>query len=291
MTALLASETPIAIDRAAAGDYVLRRRTSWSGRCFYRFPRPSVDERNVLNTLAALASLRILGIGVPEPSTTGEWLRSLQRDDGRYPTITTGWAALRSLDLLGMRPGHSPLPWLQYHAASLQPHGDLDWPNALRDTLRLAELLRLTGAAHISSLHQTLTGLLDSARDPLGGWARPGADLETTAIALRLIRLTGLPLFYPADVISLLRDSEDPRLGFRVCPSTRATSVDALWGGLDMAHALRVSPRYPAAIGESLALLQRPDGGLGPRRYAMSTLRDTWRGLAAASLLDHLPEE
>jgi hypothetical protein len=74
-------------------------------------------------------------------------------------------------------------------------------------------------------------------------------------------------------------------------PRAGMTSAGALWGGVKLARAAGVVLRYPYAIAASLALLQRPDGGLGARHRAISTLRDTWLGLQAARVLEELQEE
>jgi hypothetical protein len=50
-------------------------------------------------------------------------------------------------------------------------------------------------------------------------------------------------------------------------------------------------PRYLGAIEQQVALLQRPDGGLGARHRAISALQTTWLGLEAAALLERLREE
>lgn len=79
-------------------------------------------------------------------------------------------------------------------------------------------------------------------------------------------------------------------VGMRLRPDTQSTTVGALWGGLHLARVLGVVPRFPAAVAENLGLLQRADRGLGARHRAVATLRDTWRGLEAARLLDELSE-
>jgi hypothetical protein len=64
-----------------------------------------------------------------------------------------------------------------------------------------------------------------------------------------------------------------------------------LWGGLELARALGLSPSYRRAIADSLSLLQRPYGGQGARHRAFATVRDTWLGLQPAQLLEHIQEE
>ena len=68
----------VLIDREAAGRYVLSRRTAEGGYCFYRTPQWGVEEPNAPDTLAALGSLRLLGIAAPAPQATGRWVHALQ---------------------------------------------------------------------------------------------------------------------------------------------------------------------------------------------------------------------
>ena len=281
------------IDREAAGRYVLSRRTAEGGYCFYRTPQWGVEEPNAPDTLAALGSLRLLGIAAPAPQATGRWVRALQSRNGSYSTLTIGWAAVRALDLLGLEPDHSPLGWLSsWVPVVLRSHGRREWRGALLDALRLLELSRLLGVVLDGNQRRALTRLLAAAADgEVGRWARPGADLETTAVAVRVIELGDVASAGAAATEELLRSCEDPVLGLRLAPDAAATSVGALWGGLAIARARELRLRYPQAIGHSIGLLQRPNGGLGARDRAIPTLRDTWLGLRAARLLDPRQEK
>jgi len=279
----------VSLDREAAGRYVLGRRTPSGGYSFYRTPEWGVEEPNAPDTLAALECLRLLEIPVPEPELTGAWLRTLQNDDGGYPTLTIGWATLRALAILGDKPDRSPASWLAVHERALSRRNRArDFAGALREALHLLELRRLGAAVPAGSGSGPFAGLLEEARDPRGGWARPGADLETTAIAVSITGPTELSSQQRWVTEDFLRRVEDPVLGLRLSPGAAATWVGALWGGLELARGLRLRPSYPGAVAENLTILQRADGGLGARHFAISTLRDTWRGLDAVCLLDHL---
>jgi Prenyltransferase and squalene oxidase repeat len=276
----------------AVTEYVLGRRTPEGGYCYYRTPGWGVEEPNAPDTLAALECLRILGIKPPGPVATGDWLRGLQADDGGYATLTIGWAALRALDVLGLARGRSPEAWLERWAGQLLGwHGPREWRGALGDVLHLLELLGLAGRDLSSDERDRLAGMLDAGSDERGGWARPGGDLETTAVAVRVIELAGLPRARWGAAAGFLRRCESEALGLVLAPGAGMTSAGALWGGLKLARAAGVGLRHPGAIAASLALLQRPDGGLGARHWAISTLRDTWLGLQAARVLEELQEE
>jgi hypothetical protein len=268
---------------------VLGRRTPEGGYCFYRTPEWGVEEPNASDTLAALEALRILGVAPPEPEVTGRWLQALQDEDGGYPSLRIGWAALRAIALLGMQPAHPPTKWVAHRAKLLlRGNGPRDWRGALGNALHLVELLSLTSSNPDTEERRALTRLLDRSSDPNGGWTRPGADLEATAVALRLVRLARLSRHVEPNVAEYLRRCEDGVLGLRLTPNTVSTSVGALWGGLYIAHALGLYLSYPGEIRKSLMLLQRPDGGLGTRHRAITHLQDTWLGLEAACMLDDL---
>lgn len=281
-----------ALDCGAVTEYVLGRRTPEGGYCYYRTPGWGVEEPNSPDTLAALECLRILAVDPPGPVATGGWLRGLQADDGGYATLTIGWGALRALDVLGLAPSCSPEAWLERWAGQLLGwRGSREWRGTLVDVLHLVELLALADGDLGFDESDRLTRLLEAASDERGGWARPGADLETTAVAVRLIELAGLPRGKWGAAAEFLRRCESKALGLVLSPSAGMTSAGALWGGLQLARAAGVMLRYPNAIAASLALLQRPDGGLGARHRAISTLRDTWLGVQAARVLEALQEE
>jgi hypothetical protein len=307
-----ADASRVAFDRAAMARYVLSRRTPEGGYCYYRTPAWGVEEPDAPDTLAALMALRLLGVPPPEPAATARFLRSLQERDGGFPTLTIGWAALRGLDVLGFSPDRSPLAWLdRWHAVLLGPPraggargaggppgsgepgpGEArTWAVLLRDVLHLMELRRLDGSFPDDPGRAATRELLAEAADPSGGWARPEADLETTGRATRLAMAAGLARDELEGAADLLGRCEDPVLGLRLTPGTGATASGALWGGLVVAAALDARLRYPDAVAASLVELQRPDGGLGRRHRAISTLDDTWRGLEAAALFDQLEEE
>lgn len=281
------------MDREAAGRYVLGRHDPGSGYCFYRTPEWGVEEPDAPDTLAALRTLGLLSLAVPEPQATVDWLRSLQEGDGSFPTLTIGWATLCALAELGTVPCRPPAPvWLNERQKVLDTGGSRDWAGTLRDALHLLEILRLANA---SPEPATARRLLERAGEAGGGWARPGAELETTAVALLVAGLAGVDDAgvddgvdneVSSNVGAFLRRCEDPVLGLRMSPGAAASTVGALWGGAVIADRLGLRLSYPEQVAAGLALAQRPDGGLGPRDLAISTLQDTWLGVAADRLLD-----
>jgi len=283
---------PGSLDRAAIGRYVLGRRTPEGGYCFYRTPQWAVEEPNAPDTLAALESLRLLDADIPVPQQTGDWLRGLQDERGGYPTLTIGWAALRALDILTAEPKFSPDQWLGARlGAFCDCDGPRDWRAAIVDAVHLCEVMLLRDSVFHGSVRDNIEALLDAARATDGGWASPGADLETTAMGLRLARLVN-PDWRPDPRLStFLASCEDELVGLRLAPDARTTSVGALWGGLALASALHRRLRYLDAIEQQLVLLQRADGGLGARHRAISALQATWLGLEAMALLNRLREE
>jgi hypothetical protein len=280
------------LDRRAIRRYVLGRRTPEGGYCFYRTPQWAVEEPNAPDTLAALESLKLLNVAIPEPRQTGDWLRGLQSKSGGYPTLTIGWAALRALEVLAVEPKFSPGQWLRGRLeAFCRCDGPRDWRAAIIDAVHLCDLMRRRHNAIRGPERDSFAALLDEARASDGGWASPGADLETTAMGLRLAELLN-PQWCPDPLLAIfLGRCEDELLGLRLAPGARSTSVGALWGGLALSYALHRRLHHLGAIERQLVLLQRPDGGLGARHRAISALQATWLGLEAADLLNRLREE
>lgn len=280
------------LDRVAIGRYVLGRRTPEGGYCFYRTPQWAVEEPNAPDTLAALESLKLIEVDIPAPRQTGDWLRGLQDEVGGYPTLTIGWAALRALDVLAVEPKFCPDEWLRGRLGGFcDCDGPRDWRAAIIDAVHLCELMRLRHSLLREPARESIAVLLDTARAADGGWASPGGDLETTAIALRLAQLVN-PRWRPDfRLATFLGRCEDELVGLRLAPDAGTTSAGALWGGLALGHVLGRRLQYLGAIEQQLVLLQRPDGGLGARHRSISTLRTTWLGLEAVALLDRLREE
>lgn len=278
------------VDRGAAARYVLGRRTPDGGYSFYRTPSWGVEEPNAPDTLAALESLRVVGVDVPEPRETTGWLRSLQDHEGGFATLTIGWAALRALDVLRATPPLSPEGWLHRVVETVsRPDVERSWRGALVDALHLLEIdeLAFVGRPLATSF---VAGLLEAAREPDGGWARPGADLATTAVAMRLAHLAHLDAGEQDVAARYVQRCEDASLGLRLSPDAAATSAGALCGGLTILGSTGLSGRFLGAVARQLVLLQGSDGGFAARHRGLSTLQDTWRGLEAARLLEELLE-
>ncbi|MDA8290067.1 MAG: hypothetical protein M0Z33_00050, partial [Actinomycetota bacterium] len=284
-TQACAPETTPVLDTVAATRYVLGRRTASAGYSFYRTPEWGVDEPSAPDTLAAVESLRILRTEPPGAEATVAWLRGLQEDDGSYPTLTIAWAAIRALVLLGASPARPVGEYLERVSRPvLARRSSADWTSALRDAARVMELAGLGYAPLGASGSWSCAELLGAARDPRGGWASPGADVVSTAHALRIAALAGFDVLEESGSGRLLGRCEDPRVGVRLSPRSGATSAGALLAGLEIGRAGRRAPRFPGAVAASLVLMQRPDGGIGSRHRAISTLADTWDGLRVMEL-------
>jgi hypothetical protein len=194
--------------------------------------------------------------------------------------------------VLTAEPKFSPDPWLRGRLeAFCRCDGPRDWRAAVIDAVHLCELIQLRHNTIRRSERDSIAALLVAARASDGGWASPGADLETTAMGLRLAQLLNLRWCPDPFLAAFLGRCEDELLGLRLTPDAGTTSVGALWGGLALSHAFHQRLRYLGAIDRQLVLLQRPDGGLGARHRAISALQATWLGLEAADLLDRLQEE
>ena len=283
-----------ALDRRGAVRYLLGRATPEGGYSFYRTPEWGVEEPNAPDTLAALRSLQLLGVDPPDPTGTADFLRSLQDEAGGYPSLPIGCAALLGLEALGADPTRSPVEWMWRQIdVSLRRRRARDWSGALTRLSSAVALLDVTGAELDTPRRWALMQDVDEAKDPGGGWARPGADLATTAVALRLTSWLGLDLdeLVRIGVTELFTRSEDPALGLCLGPHGKTATAGVLWGGLEIRRQLGLPLTYPTAVATSLVMLQRPDGGFGPRHRAISTLHDTWLALKAAHLLEDHQED
>jgi len=275
------------IDAAAATAYILGRQCPQGGFSFYRTPQWGVEEPNALDTYAAVAALRLLGVEVPQAQRIGSWLSTLQRDDGSWPSLTVAWACCEALALLGQTPRVDPGGWLRrlWHGrlASIQTTGR-EWRGTLIDLHRLAQLIQRFAPDAIGQERSRLQHLLDAALADDGAWAAPGADLESSGAAVELAGRAGLTIDHTR-LAAWWRRCEDPVLGLRLTPSAWVTSAGALGGGLTVARCLGVPLRYPQAVCRQLHLLQQPSGGFSARHQALVSLWDTWLALCTAACL------
>ncbi|MDA8295421.1 MAG: hypothetical protein M0004_02325 [Actinomycetota bacterium] len=278
---------PWLIDTTAAACYVLSRQTPLGGYCGYRTPEWGVEEPNAPDTLAALASLRLLAVEPPEVGLTAAWLQGLQDSEGGFPTLTIGWAALRALRLLRQAPARSPATWLREQTRTLRAsYGD--GSATVRAARHVIELL--VEEQLDDGLSSVLAKeVLARSRAPMGCWARPGADLVTTADAWLLAVNAGDEEEVGGEAAPYLQSCEDSVLGLRISPTSRSSSADVLWAGCQLALGLGVRLAHPHAVGSSLTALQRANGGFAFRSGGIPTLRDTWRACAAARLLARTP--
>jgi hypothetical protein len=253
----------IALDYVSAARYVRHRRTPTGGYCFYREPAWSVEEPNAPDTLAAVESLRLLRCTIPQRQQTIAWLQALQDPSGGYPTLTIGWATLRSLDVLDAKPVRSPEQWVQRWGATVTTAAASRGTVAIREAARVADLTRRGYGVLGPCCQDGFAALLAATSGVHGGWVHPSADIETTAVAVCLAQIADLPASRGPRLRAFVRRCEDGVLGVRIAPSAGATSAGALWAGTKLAHALGIRLRFPDAVGANLAMLQRPDGGLG----------------------------
>ncbi|MGE0072254.1 MAG: prenyltransferase/squalene oxidase repeat-containing protein [Thiomonas sp.] len=279
------------VDASAAAAYILGRQCPQGGFSFYRTPQWGVEEPNALDTFAAVAALRLLGLEVPQPQRITLWLSALQREDGSWPSLPIAWACCQALELFAQAPRVDPGSWLRAlwieRLRAIQTTGR-DWRGTLVELHRLAQLMQRFAPDALAERRQRLQQHLDAARTADGAWATPGADLESSGAAVELAGLAGLHLDRVA-LAAWWRRCEDPVLGLRLTPSAWLTSAAALSGGLAVARALGLSLRYADAVCQQIHLLQQPNGGCSARHQALVSLWDTWLALRTAADLALVP--
>ncbi|MDI6876024.1 MAG: prenyltransferase/squalene oxidase repeat-containing protein [Methanomicrobiales archaeon] len=257
--------------------YILERRCSDGGFCFYQ-----LDEPNTADTFWALASLAALGIR-PRDAATAEYLAAYQRADGGFASPYTAYHAIQALRILGRPPPADPSPWLQEH---LVLPGDRDRP--VESTSRFEPLYL------IADLHRTLhlrvdprargtivRGLLRMLHES-GGFGRPPTLIETHH-ALSILQALGHPIG-SLGCGTFLRLCEDPRFGFVNVPGSQPSYLEHIHAGVQACLLLS----YPSSVLECCeALIRRcrhASGGYARSVYGgISTLENTWMALAALS--------
>jgi hypothetical protein len=273
------------IDIAGCHAYILSRQTPQGGFCFYRYAPWGVEEPNAVDTWAAVTSLDLLGYPVPGSERLVAWLRDLQNDNGRYPTLVIAEAVLFTLLLLNTKPSHDPCGYLLEQSRRIGDPSPLtkDWRSWLDNARRCARLLS-RHALPLSALRENVQPQLIRLRDPSGGYVVAGPSVLDTWHALDLT--CQLRLEPDLRQLGFVRACERAHSGITLTPESDATSLEVQLAGLYTLRLFAAHPQYPAVVNNLVTSCQCANGGFARVPGALPRLHDTCRALAVLTILN-----
>ena len=241
-------------------DYILQRRCSCGGFCFYRLDEPCAQD-----TYYALSSLSLLGRRVRDPKTEA-FLRSLRDENGCYQSISTCFYCVMSLELLGSSEYGVSEGYLKAEEAALvntlcsnRFSMDLFLEHA-HQFFEVAGLLRFDVGSDLSSRLSLLS---------------PPPYLKEIYHYVRSCELCGVG--YDGDYIrEFLRACQDPHVGFREAPQLRLSYLEQLYYGVRLCEILGDMPLYPDGIKAFVLSCRRANGGYARCSAGIATLKDTY---------------
>ncbi|MDO8841500.1 hypothetical protein [Methanocalculus sp.] len=207
--------------------YILERRCSNGGYCFYR-----LDEPNCGDTFYAITSLEMLGALPTEDEATSSFLHSFQQNDGGFSNVHIGYTVIRSLISLGDRSFNDPSDWI---TSSLVPPVDsarpiesssLFWHMYLLMDLSLRCSVTLSKDKKEEVIHTALR-----YQHPDRGFGYPRSTLIETAHALSILAAVRYPVT-STESEGFLKRCEDKEFGYLGVPGTKPSFLEHIHAGM-----------------------------------------------------------
>jgi len=274
----------MSLERDRTIEYILERRCTSGGFCFYR-----LDEPNAADTYWALASLDLLGAPLPTDAATAAFLKGFQHTDGGFENGYIGHAVLRGLPLLGQRPERDPTNWvyrcMSQHGESIRP---VESASMFDQIYLLADLCAAMGIAIPQKIGEDVMAYIMRHCNPDGGFGNPASTLMETGQALTVLAgLGGHPAASLQESLKFVRMCEDPSFGFLAIPGARPSYLEHIHAGLLACFALGYRPPVLDSCREFIERCHNGNGGYTRSVYGgSSTLEYTYLALAALALID-----
>ncbi|MEM2187961.1 MAG: prenyltransferase/squalene oxidase repeat-containing protein [Nitrososphaerota archaeon] len=308
------------INARRAANYIISKKGRDGGYLTYQYR--GIFDSSVDDTYYAIKSLKLLGLDPPEPEKTISFLRSIQRDDGGYPSIEAAYYAIKGLSELGDRPedprGASDYLMLKLRNAlrrkekkrgmskiaraveELHPKIEggvlkswdlteklynIEISSRLSDLHMIAEALEILGRKIDHEEKVKSVVLLYRMQD--GGFGLNYSSIDETFYALVVFEKLGCDVEKLGDTAAWVKECEDPLGGFRVMPSVkRAYLLSHLYYGLMSMRILRLKPKYVQQHLEFIMKCANYDGGFrNSVHIGLSSLEATFYALSSLAML------
>ena len=312
----------IVISLQKTANYILSRRGKDGGYLYYQYQ--GIFDSSAEDTYYAVRSLKLLGIEPPKPEETIDFLKSLQREDGTYPSLRTAYFAIKALEELGSEP-RKPKEAINYLGSQLERNldrisGAEAYASSVKDMRPLIEngVLRswdLTDRLYVVEISSGLSNLSmiiealnilgcdisDGGRRKIietilsymredGGFGASYSLIDETFHALNALHNLRYALTDLGRTVEWLGRCEDEYGGFKPNPAVKHSYlISDLYYGLESMNLLRLFPRYKGAHIEFVLKCYNDNGGFRESIHiGLSTLEATFYALSSLTMLGEL---
>lgn len=274
-------------DLTATVAYVRGRQTPAGGFSYYR--AWGVEEPGAADTFHAMAVLAAMDAAPDRREECVQWLQDCQGEDGSYAGIATAWHVTQALACLSSAPQRSPADWLAPYSERLFD-GMGDEEDAGESLLSLARYVELREhfSLKLDARHRNaIADRLVQMRDANGGFPRDGVNLVDCAVALRLMRATGL--LAERRLLEFALACQDTACGFCAVAEGKSTHLGVLAAGVAIMRHFGAAPAYPRSLLDLTRACRHASGGFGRHIGAVATLHDTYLAVyVIKSIKNHL---
>jgi hypothetical protein len=311
-----------AVSLQKTASYILSKRGRDGGYLYYQYQ--GIFDSSAEDTYYAVKSLKLLGIEIPKPEETIDFLKSLQREDDGYPSLRTAYFAIKALEELGGEP-RRPKEAIEYLKSQLEKNmnrisGAESYANPIRGPEQLIEsgvlrswdltdrLYAIEISSSLSNLSMTLETLsilgcnigekdrqkiIDVVRSYMkedGGFGASYSLIDETFHALNVLYNLSHDLVNLRETAKWVGKCEDKYGGFKPNPAVKHSYlISDLYHGLKAMRMLRLSPKFERAHTEFISRCYNDNGGFRESIHiGLSTLEATFYALSSLVMLGEL---
>lgn len=243
------------IYRPSILSYICERRCKSGGYCFYRLNHP-----NAADTFFALHTLQILGKENSDYETE-EFLLSLQKKDGSYPSYSAALYSCYALKLLKSGPEYD----LRYYIAGSGLHTDKKGIelslNPLPEPIHtLISLYRVNGITLPDKRREQIIRTVSGFETDSGGYGSSNPNLPETTQAVDILMMLNSPV-NRTKITGFLRECEDEKYGFLTTPGTEPAYLEHIYAGSYLSAILGIEPTYKNRCINFIEKCYHPSGG------------------------------
>lgn len=267
-------------------EYILKRRCTRGGYCFYRMDTPDyfcIEEPNAFDTYYALSALSLLR-GDTKDERTKKFLLRKQDPDGSYPNLNFAYFILGGLRLLKARPRYSPVQYLKDTLDLCIRRGDQGYLSLEKIDLIVSLFkdlrLKIGDDQRRALLRQVL-----SMKNKDGGFGKDVSNIEDTCFAMLTLKelacsLDGIP------VEDFVKRCEDEHYGFVNVPGTSPGCIEHIHAGVVTSALIGHQPAFLTQAEQAVPRCMNDNGGFSRSLGGgISTLENTYYAVHSLSIL------
>ncbi len=245
-------------------NYILERRCHSGGWCFYQ-----LDEPNAEDTYYALSSLNLMCFDIPDHKTA-TFLKRFKESDGTYQSIDTCFYCINGLRLLGEKPLPSSQSFLNNTCLQLikaYKSKKFSEEMFLKHSYFYCVLCKFFNLDISAALVELIKNI------NLKAYSLTEKFYTTEILTVLKEKVS------KKELVSFLRECEDPVFGFKEAPNTELFYMEQQYMGVKLCLRLNIQPLYPSAIEGFVNSCKRQNGGYARSEMGIATLKYTYYGL------------